>query len=162
MRYREATTDDITQLQQIRNSVKENILSNPALVTADHYKEYLTVRGKGWVCELEDFIVGFAIADLKESNIWALFLRPEFEGKGIGRHLQDLMLDWYFTHGKESVWLGTSRDTRAEIFYRKMGWRETGFHGKGEIKFEMTRAQWLNRRSSVCKIDGSQCRDVSL
>jgi hypothetical protein len=48
------------------------------------------------------------------------------------------MLNWYFDQNKQSVWLGTDAGTRAEMFYRKAGWRETGVHGKGEVKFEMT------------------------
>lgn len=146
MKYREANIEDIKQIQVVRHSVKENILSNPDLVTDEDCKEYLTKRGKGWVCEIEGSIVGFAVADLKDNNIWALFLKPEFEGRGIGRQLHEIMLDWYFSKGKENVWLGTSPNTRAENFYRKMGWTETGLHGDDEIKFEMTREEWLERR----------------
>lgn len=69
MIFREATTNDIPQIQGVRHSVKENMLSNPALVTDAHCEEYLTVRGKGWVCEIENVIVGFAVADLKDKNI---------------------------------------------------------------------------------------------
>jgi len=50
-------------------------------------------RGKGWVCKVDGEVVGFAIVDLKEHNIWALFLRPEFEGMGIGKELHRLMID---------------------------------------------------------------------
>lgn len=147
MIYREATIDDIKQIQIVRHSVKENILSNPEQVTDNDCEQFLTKRGKGWVCEIEGIIVGFAIADLKDDNIWALFLRPEFEGRGIGRSLHDLMLDWYFSRGKENVWLGTSPGTRAEKFYRKMGWKETGLYGDDEIKFEMSREEWLGSKS---------------
>ena len=81
MIFREATIDDISQIQIVRNSVTENTLSNPDLVTDEDCKEFMTVRGKGWVCEIENKIVGFAIADLKENNIWGLFLHPSFENK---------------------------------------------------------------------------------
>lgn len=145
MKYREANISDIKQIQIVRHSVKENILSNPDLVTYDDCKEFLTIRGKGWVCEIDDLIVGFAVADIKDNNIWALFLKPEFEGKGIGRQLHQIMLDWYFSTGKENVWLGTSPKTRAEKFYRKLGWKETGLNGDDEIKFEMTREDWLEK-----------------
>lgn len=146
MKYREAIIADIPQIQTVRHSVKENILSNPELVTDEDCKEFLTLRGKGWVCEIKGVIVGFAIADLKDDNIWALFLKPEVEGKGIGRHLHKLMLDWYFSTGKERVWLGTTPNTRAENFYRKMGWTEDGMNGADELKFEMTREEWLNKQ----------------
>lgn len=146
MIFREAKLEDIKQIQVVRHSVKENILSNPALVTDDDCKEFITKRGKGWVCTVDSEVVGFAIADLWEDNIWALFLKPEFEGMGIGRQLHQLMLDWYFSTGKEDVWLGTSPNTRAEDFYRKMGWRESGKHGEDEIKFTMNRREWLKRQ----------------
>ena len=145
MLIREAKIEDIKQIQVVRNSVKENILSNPNLVTDKDCEEFLFERGKGWVCEIDNEIVGFSIVDLKENNIWALFLDPNFEKKGIGRKLHNIMLDWYFTQTKETVWLGTAFNTRAESFYRKSGWKEIGLHGNKEIKFEMTFENWTSK-----------------
>lgn len=142
MRFRQAEKKDILQIQSVRHSVNENILSDPALVTDADCAEYLEIRGRGWVCEKQLEIVGFAIADLREHNIWALFVRPEYEHRGIGKKLHDMMLNWYFSKTSEKVWLGTAPGTRAEIFYRKAGWKENGLHGKGEIKFEMEYAIW--------------------
>lgn len=142
MIIREAKTEDIKQIQVVRNAVKENRLSDPGLVTDQDCEEYMTRRGKGWVCEVDGQIVGFSIADLQEQNIWALFVTPAFEGKGIGQKLHDAMLDWYFAQGPQKVWLGTAPSTRAEGFYRSKGWTEAGVHGKGETRFELTREQW--------------------
>ncbi len=133
MIIREAKIEDIKQIQIVRNSVKENTLSNPNLVTDQDCEEFITVRGKGWVCEINDEIVGFSIADLQENNIWALFLKPEFEKQGIGKLLHESMLNWYFDQTKNNLWLGTAPNTRAEMFYRRAGWTEVGTHGKGEI-----------------------------
>ena len=144
MTIREAKIDDIKQIQIVRNSVTENTLSNPNLVTDEDCEEFITVRGKGWVCEIDNQIVGFAIADLKENNIWALFLDPKHEKNGIGRQLHKTMLDWYFTQTKNKIWLGTAFNTRAEQFYRKAGWTEVGTNGAKEIKFEMTYLDWTN------------------
>jgi len=146
MIFREAVIADIAQIQIVRHAVKENVLSNPALVTDEDCKEFISERGKGWVCEIDDEIVGFAIADLKEDNIWALFITPAHEGRGIGKKLQQLMLDWYFKQGKSSVWLGTAPNTRAALFYHKTGWVETGIRKNGEIKFEMTANEWTHLR----------------
>jgi|SRR5688572_2259335 GNAT superfamily N-acetyltransferase len=146
MIFREALITDIPRIQIVRNSVKENRLSDPALVPDKEVEDYITRRGKGWVCETGDSIIGFAIADLQDNNIWALFIQPGHEGKGIGKRLHDDMLNWYFEQNKNSVWLGTSPGTRAEMFYRKAGWKETGIHGKGEIKFEMTKNEWTAAR----------------
>ena len=146
MVIRESKKEDIPQIQLVRNSVKENTLSDPSLVTDRDCEVFLFERGKGWVCEIDHRIAGFSIVDLKENNIWALFLHPDFEKKGIGRKLHDIMLDWYFEQTGETVWLGTASGTRAEMFYRKSGWLETGIHGKGEIKFEMPYNHWKNRQ----------------
>ena len=146
MIIREATIEDIKQIQIVRNSVKENALPDPSLVIDLDCEEFITVRGKGWVCEINHQIVGFAIADLKEHNIWALFLDPDFERKGIGQKLHKIMLDWYFSKTNQTVWLRTAFNTRAERFYRKAGWTEVGTHGITEIKFEMTFKNWLSRK----------------
>ena len=142
MIFREALVSDIQQIQMVRHSVKENVLSDPSLVTDKDCEEFLTVRGRGWVCEINKVVVGFSIADLKENNIWALFVHPEHEAKGIGKRLHKKMLDWYFNQTKEKVWLGTAPNSRAEKFYRLNGWKEVGVHGKGEIKFEMSYEDW--------------------
>jgi len=142
MHYREALPEDVPQIQEVRNSVRENMLSDPSLVTDADCIDYITRRGKGWVCEDEGRILGFAIADLDGHNIWALFLRPEAEQKGIGKTLHRLMMHWYFSNTTETVWLSTAPHSRAEGFYRRMGWEEVGLYGKGEIKFEMSYHQW--------------------
>ena len=147
MTITEAKVEDIKQIQIVRNSVKENTLSDPNLVTDEDCKQFLTLRGKGWVCEVSNGIIGFSIVDLKEKNVWALFLKPEFERQGIGRQLHDIMLDWYFEQTKDNIWLGTATLSRAEAFYRKAGWIETGVHGKDEVKFEMTYNDWNKRNN---------------
>lgn len=143
---REAERGDIPRLEQIRNSVLENQLSDPALITRTHYEDFLFNRGKGWVCMIGDNIAGFAVVDLQDDNVWALFVDPRYESRGAGQMLQHQMLSWYFSQGKESLWLSTAPETRAEMFYQKSGWRENGMHGKAEVRFELTREEWLNRR----------------
>ena len=142
MNIRVAEIKDISQIQVVRNLVKENRLSDPALVPDSDVEDYITRRGRGWVCQINGQIVGFGIADLVDNNIWALFIHPYFEKSGIGKKLHDEMMNWYFSQTDKTVWLGTSPKTRAELFYRKAGWKEIGIHGKGEIKFEMTKDEW--------------------
>ena len=142
MKIRVAEIKDIPQIQVVRNLVTENRLSDPALVPDRDVEDYINRRGKGWVCEINDEVVGFAIADLFDNNIWALFIHPDFERIGIGKKLHDEMLNWYFSQTDKTLWLGTAPKTRAELFYRKAGWKEVGIHGKGEIKFEMTKEDW--------------------
>lgn len=147
MNLREATIEDIPQLMVVRLSVKENTLSNPDLVPFEAYVEFLTQRGKGWICEIDSKIVGFSVVDMRENNIWALFIHPDFEKKGIGKQLHHTMLNWYFEQTNKPVWLGTEPNSRADAFYRKAGWIAIGMNGGNEIKFEMKLENWLSNKS---------------
>lgn len=138
MRIREATAGDIPQMHRIRTSVRENVLTDPASVQPHHYRTLLDAGGRGWVAELDDAIVGFAVADVERSRVWALFVDPDREGLGIGRRLHDAVLGWLFERGLERVWLTTTRNTRAERFYRAAGWHESGENASGELRFEIT------------------------
>lgn len=142
MIFREATTEDIPQIQIVRHSVKENVLSDPSLVTDEDCRIYITERGKGWVCETDGKIVGFSIADLQENNIWALFVDHQYENRGIGKELHMMMMDWYFSTTERTVWLSTAPASRAETFYRMNGWKQTGITRSGEVRFEMTKKEW--------------------
>ncbi len=142
MSIRQAIISDIKQIQWIRNAVKENTLSDPSLVTDDDVIEYISWRVRGWVYETEGVITGFSIISLVDQNVWALFVHPDFEKRGIGRLLHNEMMNWYFENTDKLVWLSTSPGTRAEQFYRRAGWQENGTYGKGEIKFEMSKERW--------------------
>lgn len=144
MNFREAESNDIKKIQIVRSAVKENVLSNPNLFTEDDYKAYLSEKGKTWVCEIKNDIVGFATVDTSNNNVWALFVKPEFEDQGIGKQLHNMMLNWYFKQTKTPVWLGTAPKTRAEKFYKLSGWENLGSLENGETKFEMTYDQWQN------------------
>jgi GNAT superfamily N-acetyltransferase len=147
MHYRVATVADISQLDDVRRSVAQNGQASDFPITPQEYEEYLLARGRGWVCETlvdgQAQIIGFAIADLQSNNLWALFVRPEFEGQGVGRKLHQLMLDWYFAQTEGLMWLGTAPNTRAEGFYRKLGWLPVGEANAAELNFIMTRDDWM-------------------
>ena len=127
---------------EVRMAVTENILSDPSLVTEKDCEEYLFQRGKGWVGEWQGNVVGFSIVDLKNSNVWALFIHPDHEKKRFGSRLHKTMLDWYFSKSDFPLWLGTDPNTRAEQFYRRKGWKAVGARKNGEVKFEMAKMDW--------------------
>jgi GNAT superfamily N-acetyltransferase len=100
--------------------------------------DYLERFGRGWVVVDEgDEVLGFAIGDARDGNIWALFVDPEHEGRGHGRRLHDAMVAWLFSRGLERLWLSTEPDTRAEGFYRRAGWTDRGLLPSGERRFEL-------------------------
>lgn len=134
--YRQAVEGDIPKLQVIRNAVRENVLSDPARVADADYAEHFRQPGNGWVCTKGARILGFAIADRTTSSVWALFVHPLYEGRGIGSSLLQQLLSWYFSGSALPLRLSTAPGTRAERFYRMQGWKECG-HRNGEVVFEM-------------------------
>lgn len=139
MFIREALLGDIPEMHRIRMAVKENVLTNPLAVQEADYLPYLSLPNKGWVCEIADQIVGFSIVDTTEKEVWALFVNPLFEGRGIGARLHDVMVTWYFSQDKTELILGTEPGTRAEGFYLHNGWVAIGQKSNGEIIFKMQR-----------------------
>lgn len=138
--YREAELADIPHLQTIRAAVRENILSNPALVTVPDYEEHITGPGRSWVCIDAGAIVGFSSAHPHHRSIWALFIDPAHERRGIGRALLDHAVAWLWSHpGIDAIQLTTAPGTRADRFYRAAGWTDVGRSRSGEVIFHRER-----------------------
>jgi GNAT superfamily N-acetyltransferase len=143
----EATSADIAAMHRIRMVVRENILSDPARVKPSDYERMMTNnRGKAWVGKVDGTIRGFSFADLQKRNLWALFIEPGFEGRGLGRLLHERAVGWLFENGAPTVWLTTDPGTRARTFYDRAGWRETGIDASGECRLEIDRESWNSRK----------------
>lgn len=121
-RYRQATRADIPAMSAIRLAVTENVLSDPGRVTLAMYEDYLERSGCGWVAELDGAIAAFCYAD-RDGSIWALFVQPGCEGRGMAKHLLRLATDWLFARGHARIRLSTGAGTRAERFYAAQGWQ---------------------------------------
>lgn len=136
---REATAVDIPAIFDIRLSVNENILTNTNAVTPEVCKQYLETNGKGWIAEIDGIAVGFSIASSMDDSIWALFVRPEFEGKGAGKALLNVAVAWLFANDAHEITLTTGAETSADIFYQRQGWRRGDIDEDGEIRFTKLR-----------------------
>ncbi|MDX1705556.1 GNAT family N-acetyltransferase [Pseudidiomarina sp.] len=137
MVFREANVEDIPALSGIRLSVKENVLSDPGKVTTEMYVAYLSESGKGWLCEIDGEVVGFSVASLNDGSIWALFVKPGYEGKGIGARLLKLAADWLFDMGATSIILSTDANTRADRLYERQGWSRGEVRADGEVGYRL-------------------------
>jgi GNAT superfamily N-acetyltransferase len=91
-----ALANDVPEMMRVRFLVKENVLSNPALVTPDDCLRHITTDGFGFCWHEGGQLLGFSIANHIVGNVWALFVDPAHEGRGIGRALHDALLDKYF------------------------------------------------------------------
>ena len=142
--YREAHSGDIAEIREIRLMVKENTLSDPSIITYEMCQEYLDLRGRAWVCELDGKILGFSYAAREDGSIWALFIRPEYEGQGIGSRLLKLATAWLFELGHAQVILGTSPDTRADRFYQAQGWQRGALKNAKEVCYTLQKGAVVN------------------
>jgi GNAT superfamily N-acetyltransferase len=132
---RVADHGDITAMSEIRLSVAENILTDPARVTLADYVAYLNDQGQSWVVEADGRILAFGAAN-RSGLIWALFVRPGFEGRGLGRLALEECLAWLERGKAGRAFLDTGAGTRAEGFYRSQGWREINRESE-RVNFEL-------------------------
>ncbi|UIJ79122.1 GNAT family N-acetyltransferase [Rhizobium leguminosarum] len=131
---RKAIVQDIMELKFVRSSVFENILCDVSKVTDNDYEWFVKNPGVA-VWEDNGVIVGFSAADPRDGSIWALFVAPGFEKKGIGSCLLAEACACLRSAGVERAWLSTDPSTRAERFYRAAGWEHVGEKDK-ELLFE--------------------------
>ena len=132
---RRATHDDVPRIMEIRHSVHENRLRDPTSVTAADCAAFID-RTEMWVWVEDGQILGFSAGDPRDGSIWALFVDPANEGRGIGRALLALACDTVRFAGFDTATLNTEPGTRADRFYRLNGWVETGRSAKGEVVFQ--------------------------
>ena len=134
----------------VRFAVQENRLSDPGYLTPQMWLDSLEASGNAnsWVCALDGAIVGFSTARIREADIWALFVDPEFEGQGIGTCLLDLATRWLLAAGVEEIALRTTARTRADDFYLKRGWERGEPNARGEVAYRSRSASRAGRMSS--------------
>jgi GNAT superfamily N-acetyltransferase len=134
-KVRRARPADIARIMTIRHAVRENRLSDPNSVTAADCAAFIE-RSEIWVWEEDGLIIGFAAGDTRDGWVWALFVDPNYEGRGIGRVLLMRACSTLRAAGYPLATLSTGEGTRAERFYRGRDWTATGRNHKGEIVFE--------------------------
>jgi GNAT superfamily N-acetyltransferase len=133
---RQAHRNDVPAIQRVRHSVRENRLVSRTISDEDVIVA-IEKSGRGWVIEVDKEIVGFAIGNAVDGNVWALFVDPAHEGRGHGRRLHDAMVKWMKSQGLRTLWLTTEPGTRAQAFYERAGWSNRGLQSSGELRFEL-------------------------
>ena len=146
-RVRVATAADLPAIFDIRTSVRENHLDLAQL--AERGVDPVSMRAmldcedsRTWVAEEDHTVVAFGVADARTGTVYALFVRPEREGRGIGRALLFAAERWLFDAGWETIWLqtGAEPNIRAHGFYRAAGWVLVGPADHGDVRYEKQRA----------------------
>lgn len=133
---------DVETLFDIRCSVRENHQSREELadigVTTQSVREMIAGGDYVTIIAVEDArAVGFTMAQISEGWVFACFVRPAFEGRGVGRVLMNAAEAGLRSAGVKRVWLSTGpgEHLRAMGFYRHLGWRHDGYLGDGQLRF---------------------------
>lgn len=134
-----ANQGDINAIFDIRTSVQENHLSHDQLtemgITPEAIGQAILEAPCAWVAEVDGVPVGFSMADVEEGCVFAAFVLPEFEGLGLGRSLMERAEAFLFQH-HQTIWLETAEASRANGFYRNLGWRPVEHLPEGDVRFE--------------------------
>ena len=147
MNIRAATVDDIPHLFRVRTAVTENAMDREALaragITTESTIDLLQMSGKAWVGICDEQIVAFSIANAETQSVWALFVLPEYEGRGFGRALIEVAVDWLWSKGASKIWLSTDQNptTRVNGFYQHPGWKPEMILENGELRYVLHRSQ---------------------
>ncbi len=133
---RRARLDELPRINEIRFAVRENVARDPSRITDADYRWFSENPGI-WVWEEDGRILGFSAADTRDGSIWALFIDPAQEGRGIGSALLEKACDGLRAAGHLTATLGTDPGTRADRFYRRAGWPALEIDERGEQIFRL-------------------------
>ena len=130
--YRPAQPTDVAECIVIRGQTRENAVSAGRLaelgITAESWSESVQTGAlPGFVCRDDANIIGYCFGERATGEVVVLALLPDFENRGIGRQLLDLVVGELFRAGHTRLFLGCSADPagRSYGFYRHLGWRST-------------------------------------
>ena len=133
---RPAVIADVPAMHGIRMRVRENRLADPGRITEASYLPFVA-GAAAWVADTGVELLGFAAADQATSSVWALFVAPEAEGRGVGRELHAAIIQWARQLGLPRLSLSTAGGSRAERFYQQADWRRIGLTPDGETAFQI-------------------------
>jgi GNAT superfamily N-acetyltransferase len=140
---RPMTEADLAETLALRLAVRENPLppGQRHLIRPERVRAVLA-EGGSFVAEAAGRIQGFAMASGGapldcEPTLWALFVRGEAEGRGLGKALLAAAVAWLSAQGHREAWLSTDSGTRAEGFYLCQGWQPDGSTPEGERRFRL-------------------------
>lgn len=139
IQIRLARPSDVRGIFHVRTSVNENVLTMTEMAGMGITEASVTEMIKGspcaWVACEGAQVVGFSMIDSVEGSLFAAFVLPSHEGKGIGKMLvQTAEVALFANHAL--AWLETAKASRAAGFYRHLGWGNEKDIGEGDIRLE--------------------------
>ena len=135
--FREATVDDAEdiadQIVASRDKVREDDGSAEGTanrfrgyIEGTHHPRFAKPARKVWLALVGDRLVGHVACHLTtkqgfEAELQSIFVRPEFQRRGLGTDLLRMAVDWLRTQGARSMMVGFHHDNEYREFYLKHG-----------------------------------------
>ncbi|EFE97974.1 GNAT family N-acetyltransferase [Serratia odorifera] len=136
---RQALITDVDSIFDVRTSVIENHLSREEMrqmgITESVVADMIQNGPCAWVAIDNMKVVGFSMVLQDEGCLFAAFVLPDHENKGIGRRLVMAAEKELFKH-HEVIWLETAKNSRAAKFYKHLGWGNKTDVGDADIRLE--------------------------
>ncbi|MGH8055530.1 MAG: GNAT family N-acetyltransferase [Stenotrophomonas sp.] len=139
-----AVAADVEALFDIRTSVTQNHLSREQMaqmgIDAESLAAAVSAAPCAWLAEVDGQPVAFSMIDLDDACLFAVFVRPAFEGQGLGTAvLQPAEAALFARHAR--IWLSTDgrEPVRANGFYRRHGWVPVAALDDGDVRYEKAR-----------------------
>jgi ribosomal protein S18 acetylase RimI-like enzyme len=112
---------DISETFRVHTATDENRRTSAQLtavgITESNVREKLRRSYKGWLCEEQGSVVGFAIGDRSSGEMWVIAVLRGHIGRGIGGALLEKVEAWFFSEGCSELWLTTDVDTRLRAIH---------------------------------------------
>lgn len=142
LEIRPASVRDVSAMFKVRASVGENTMTPDELAAIGVTPEAIALAVSNapcaWVATIDEKVVAFAMVDLDDACLFALFVLPEYEGLGIGTRLARTCESALFER-HPAVWLETASGSRAARLYRHLGWGSESEIGGGDIRMTKMR-----------------------
>ena len=139
---RPAVVADVGSMFRVRGAVGENTMSVEELtahgITPAAIAQAVASGPCAWVATVQGDVVGFAMVDLEDACLFALFVLPAFEGQGIGTALVHTCEAALFQQ-YECAWLETVQGSRVAQLYRHLGWGNAVDIGEGDVRMQKRR-----------------------
>lgn len=97
--------------------------------TRNIFKDCLRVGYCCWVYTLDEEVIGYGVMSVAvgEAHILNLSIRPDMQGRGLGRRLLQRLLTLARRHGADTVFLEVRASNRSALhLYRDLGFNEVG------------------------------------
>lgn len=141
LEIRIAVPGDLPEMTRIRTSVRENHASVEELaargITPASIIDMMATNSRTWLALVDGLPAGFSMAIAPKATVYALFIHPDHEGRGIGKRLLAETETWLFEQGCAELWLDTGEEPeiRAHGFYLRQGWTLKGPGDPGELRY---------------------------